>query len=1192
MGERKVDEQEAFWTEPQNIMIPTHEKDNKVNGIAYIDAEEEVEEDEEEEREEEEEEEESEEEDEEEVEGELTPETEFECTQQNINKKISNNLVRENSSGIIRSSSYASSGADSPAVVTGGIKFSVNLNEAKGITLKLDEMESTSAGSKGMNSNKHSIQTNINHNSLDNKNKKIYRDNDGEFVDAEEYVSSYYGTNESKSSYQDSSQHKGTKEVPWKIRAAKKRIESHQHPSIKDENTNHSSGTSEDQGRTRVVGSNISQRHKSFSNLFNKASNTAPALIATSKSLGNVNKLADRWNTSISNAKSSSNVAPQFYKPVYSKSQEQVKAQFNKVLTSFSTGSITPTSPRPTLSGVEDDSDSSDDSDESDDEGEVYSVKPLTGKTGTMAQLPGIFHKHQEPHGVKPQSVFQKLEGSQVHKKSEMFSNLAKHPAQPQVSQKPFVFQKQVQPNRTFQTQAHLQIENYHSPVTPPRENSNHGHAQPLKRPTTLAIQPFVIDKPKQPVSVIQPLAHANNEPPPPPLPQRGEHPQPPPLPERSDSSHAIFKQHSNNNVAAFQSRLQPLPKSKSTPNANIAPEVLELKKSVQNSHIGNQTNEYEIHNNVAKAPVFDKSIRTNKVSAMQSRIERRMYGDDKDNPRQNFLSRTRSSGSVLEMARNLDTHTAEQESLEEYEAQMQGKPRYNRAVSDDPSSMLFTPEQLVKIAVHKAAISKQLDAGEEQRKVVDPNHHNNSNQNMSNVYNQQNGLCQQHKQQQIQEHAQLATQRQLEEQQEQELQRQERLKQIHDQQERQKLLQEQQERQRQIQEQEKQRVLHEKERQMQLQEQEKQRQLKEKQERERQIQEQERQKRLNEQQERERQRQLLEHQERQRQLQEQEKQRQLQEQERQRKLLEEERQRQLQEKERKRQLLEQQEQQRMWEEQQEMGRQRQIKEQEEQERQQKVIEEKEKELQRRIQEQHEIEQQCQVKEEQERERQRQIQEQQEKQRLWQEQQRQILEQEEKERQRLIQEQQEKQRLWLEQQEIQKQMKEDEEKENLRQLEEQQETQRQWEKRQRELQEQQKQREQKEVISETNNFVDPTQILIEKQAQIIAEQKKQIEILAEQQRLEREKVFAELQKQLQVLEEQQKQLILLQQQKNESSQAVTTPIYSPQSIIANEQQQPILNNQEEHNQYQVHTTLETRVFANDQQVKQQQIQQH
>merc|ERR1739842_219033 len=127
--------------------------------------------------------------------------------------------------------------------------------------------------------------------------------------------------------------------------------------------------------------------------------------------------------------------------------------------------------------------------------------------------------------------------------------------------------------------------------------------------------------------------------------------------------------------------------------------------------------------------------------------------------------SRTRSSGSVLEMARNLDTHTA---------------------------------EQLVKIAVHKAAISKQLDAGEEQRKVVDPNQHNNSNQNVSNVYNiqQQNGWCQQHKQQQIQEHTQIATQRQFEEQQEQE----------------------------------KQRVLQERERQMQLQEQQKQRQLKEQQ--------------------------------------------------------------------------------------------------------------------------------------------------------------------------------------------------------------------------------------------------------------------------------------------------------------------------------------------------------------------------
>merc|ERR1739842_224051 len=177
--------------------------------------------------------------------------------------------------------------------------------------------------------------------------------------------------------------------------------------------------------------------------------------------------------------------------------------------------------------------------------------------------------------------------------------------------------------------------------------------------------------------------------------------------------------------------------------------------------------------------------------------------------------SRTRSSGSVLEMARNLDTHTA---------------------------------EQLVKIAVHKAAMGKQLDAGEEQRKVVDPNQHNNSNQNVSNVYNfqQQNGLCQQHKQQQIQEHTQIATQRQFEEQQEQE-----RLKQIHEQQERQRLLQEQQERQRQLQEQEKQRVLQERERQMQLQEQQKQRQLKEQQEKEQQ---------LNEQQERERQRQLFEH--------------------------------------------------------------------------------------------------------------------------------------------------------------------------------------------------------------------------------------------------------------------------------------------------------------------------------------------
>merc|ERR1712179_875815 len=347
--------------------------------------------------------------------------------------------------------------------------------------------------------------------------------------------------------------------------------------------------------------------------------------------------------------------------------------------------------------------------------------------------------------------------------------------------------------------------------------------------------------------------AHGNNDPPPPPLPQRGEHPQPPPLPERSDSSHQVFKQHSNNNVTAFQNRLQPLPKSKSTPNANINPEIQELKKSVQNTHFRKQSNEFEAHNNVAKAPVFEKAIRTNKVSAMQSRIERRLFGEEKENTRQNLLARTRSSGSVLEMARNLDTQQAEQESLEEYEAQMQGKPRYNRECSDDPSSLLFTPEQLVKIAVHKAAISKQLDASEEERNVVHSNQPNN-NQNM-NVYHHQhqNSFCPQHQQQQIEEHEQLVVQRQLEDKQ-QEIQRQERLKQLQEQQERQKQLQEQQERQKQLQEQERQRLLQEKERQRLLREQqekERHRQELEKQ----QIQEKERQKRLKEQQEKERQR-------------------------------------------------------------------------------------------------------------------------------------------------------------------------------------------------------------------------------------------------------------------------------------------------------------------------------------------------
>merc|ERR1711915_753030 len=339
----------------------------------------------------------------------------------------------------------------------------------------------------------------------------------------------------------------------------------------------------------------------------------------------------------------------------------------------------------------------------------------------------------------------------------------------------------------------------------------------------------------------------------------------------------------------------------------NIAPEVQELKTSLQNKYGGNRSKEYEMHNNT-KAPAFDKSLRTNRISAMQSRIERRMHGEDKDIAGQHFIAKTRSSGSVLEMARNLDTQQAEQESLEEYEAHKQGKPKYNRAVSDDPSSLLFTPEQLVKIAVHKAAISKQLDANEEQRKVVQPNYPNSNPQNVANVYHipQQNGLCQQHQQQELQEQAQLTAQRQLEEQEEQERKRQESLKQLQE-----------QERNRQLQEQERQQQLREQ------QEKDKQRQEQEK----RQLQEQEKQRGLKEQQERERQRQL-------------------QEQEQQRQLLKQERIRQLQEQERERQLLEQQEKQRLLEEQQEMKKQRQIQEQEEQERQQKLREEKEREIQ------------------------------------------------------------------------------------------------------------------------------------------------------------------------------------------------------------------------------------------------------
>merc|ERR1711915_841645 len=210
----------------------------------------------------------------------------------------------------------------------------------------------------------------------------------------------------------------------------------------------------------------------------------------------------------------------------------------------------------------------------------------------------------------------------------------------------------------------------------------------------------------------------------------------------------------------------------------NIAPEVQELKTSLQNKYGGNRSKEYEMHNNT-KAPAFDKSLRTNRISAMQSRIERRMHGEDKDIAGQHFIAKTRSSGSVLEMARNLDTQQAEQESLEEYEAYKQGKPKYNRAVSDDPSSLLFTPEQLVKIAVHKAAISKQLDAGEEQRKVVHSNNQNdNSDQFITNVYHteQQNGYSHPNQLQQMQEQVQSTSQRKFEEQQEQEKIRQERI--------------------------------------------------------------------------------------------------------------------------------------------------------------------------------------------------------------------------------------------------------------------------------------------------------------------------------------------------------------------------------------------------------------------------------
>ncbi|KAB7503697.1 hypothetical protein Anas_13169 [Armadillidium nasatum] len=318
-----------------------------------------------------------------------------------------------------------------------------------------------------------------------------------------------------------------------------------------------------------------------------------------------------------------------------------------------------------------------------------------------------IYHNEQKSHLNKPVNLLQKLDKKEVRKKSELFSKASEEKNKRNHHHLPFVRNRSEEkytnqnplPRHSFQPLSNVPFSNI-----PPIDSMKFDLPFLSKRPTTLHLRTKVPDC--RPVEFSDFIIDNHC----PPIPTKGEVLTPPTVPKKSlNTSHnfqnrlTTSKSQEKINIPddqVYKNTNMPfsLSRSKSSPivikesfldnslTSNMNQKINNLNLENKREKLQNALNKSDDSN---LKPIFtysDKTVKTNKVSEIQNKFES-------------------SSQNSYGLSQSLDQSRLNTSEL-------------NKNVNKDPSSLLFTEEQLVKIAIHKAAINKQLYEGENNRKI------------------------------------------------------------------------------------------------------------------------------------------------------------------------------------------------------------------------------------------------------------------------------------------------------------------------------------------------------------------------------------------------------------------------------------------------------------------------------------------
>ncbi|XP_018012165.1 uncharacterized protein LOC108669362 isoform X1 [Hyalella azteca] len=438
--------------------------------------------------------------------------------------------LQRSESGLYQSSSFGSSAGGSPGVVTAGLQFSVDLNKAKGKVLAVDQTQhgrritdsgvvlcDDVVGEVDQRQNCRSEARSLLGKAIGRckSREELVKQLEDECSEVEGQVNSSEEllafaespVNIMERNDEEFLKKKDQKDLPWKIRLAKKKLE-----------RKPAQDSSIILNKLVAPSSHILQRQQ----LFKEVTNTSPKpykapFFSQSMSLGNVSQMKQTWQSTIQS--NQPKYVGFFNRPVYSRSTDAFKPQALNIAKTFSAGTLSPLSPmkpKTPVSAINDSEDSDDD-----DEGEMFSFKSSLSE-GQLSSKQRVM-----PGKTSDQECYQVTRPSKASMKEKQYEESAK--IFPESGLTNF-YTASLEPCSDHPTEA--------------------DHALVLRRPTTLAIKPTVPD--------CRPDEDA------PPLPLRGECPLPPPRPEPITASKG-----SKLPYAEPSSTLNSLSRSKSTPSAS-----------------------------------------------------------------------------------------------------------------------------------------------------------------------------------------------------------------------------------------------------------------------------------------------------------------------------------------------------------------------------------------------------------------------------------------------------------------------------------------------------------------------------------------------------------------------------------------------------------------------------------------------